>query len=70
MISLNTNSPVAALRAAEIGSNSIARISGMNRKYSTENSTIQIWNLGISLVKRVARPYMAIVSTNTISFCD
>ena len=32
MISLNTNSPVAELKAAEIGSNSIARISGMNRE--------------------------------------
>ena len=70
MISLNTNSPVAAPNAADMGSNSMARVNGMNRKYSTENSTIPTWNLGISSVKRVARPYRAMVSTNTISFWD
>ena len=70
MISLKTSSPVAAPSAADIGSNSIARVSGMKRKYSTENSTMPTWKEGISSVKRVARPYRAIVRTKTINFCD
>ena len=56
MISLKTNSPVAAPSAALSGSNSIASVSGMNRKYSTENSTIPTWNFGISSVNSVAKP--------------
>ena len=70
MISLNTSSPVAAPRAADMGSNSMASVRGMNRKYSTENSTMPTWKDGISSVNRVARPYRAMVSTKTISFWD
>ena len=68
MISLNTSSPVAAPRAADRGSKSIARVRGMNRKYSTENSTSPTWNLGISSVNSVASPYRDMVSTKIISF--
>ena len=70
MISLKTSSPVAAPSAADSGSKRIDRVSGMNRKYSTENSTIPTWKDGISSVIRVARPYRDMVRTNTISFCD
>ena len=70
MISLNTSSPVAAPRAADRGSNSMARVRGMNRKYSTENSTTPTWNLGISSVNRVASPYRDMDRTKIISFWD
>ena len=48
----------------------MASVRGINRKYSTENSTTPTWKLGISSVNNVARPYRAMVSTNTISFWD
>ena len=56
MISLKTSSPVAAPRAADIGSNSMASTRGMNRKYSTENSTMPTWIDGMSSVNKVASP--------------
>ena len=68
MISLNTSSPVAAPRAADRGSKSMARVRGMNRKYSTDSSTRPIWNLGISSVNKVASPYRDMDKTKTISF--
>ena len=67
---LYTSSPVAAPRAADRGSNSMARVRGMNRKYSTENSTTPTWNLGISSVNRVASPYRDMDRTKIISFWD
>ena len=70
MISENTSSPVAAPKAAESGSKSMASVSGMNRKNSTDSSTMPIWTDGMSSEMSVARPYSDMDSTNTMSFCD
>ena len=56
MISLKPSSPVAAPSATESGSKSMARVSGMNRKNSTENSTMPTWTEGMSSETSVARP--------------
>ena len=55
-------------RAGGGGSNHLPRARGMNRKYSTENSTTPTWNLGISSVNRVASPYRDMDSTKIMSF--
>ena len=68
MISLNTSSPVAAPRAADRGSKSMARVRGMKRKNSTENSTTPTCTEGMSSVNRVASPYRDMDRTNIMSF--
>ncbi|MMZ71671.1 hypothetical protein D1872_351900 [compost metagenome] len=61
---------MAAPTAAIIGWNKMHSVSGMNAKYSTDNSMGPSCNFGINSVNMLDKPYSDMDSTNTIIFCE